>query len=159
MLRTFDLTLILCTLEACSSADHPSSSEHGLEPLPEATSQDLEQTLDGVVDATVSPGVSVIVKLPGRAAWRGSAGVADLETGRPLTALERFRAGSGKARFRSELRIFTQPATATAAWRNYQRQFAPQAQGPAAIHDASRARAFVPAVRLEPFGVRLAWTF
>src|SRR6478609_12209258 len=99
MFRRSLVVVALWALQACSSrADDPSAdgstaAEAG-RPFPEASARDLQQTLDGVVAASVSPGVAVLVKRPGYATWSSAAGVADLENGAQLTPGARFRAGS-----------------------------------------------------------------
>ena len=95
MIRTTRFALGFLLLQACSSNDSTSDpGDSKKRPLPEASHDDLERTLDDVVAAGVAPGVSLTVAHPKYRTWSGSSGVASLETHQALTPAERFRAGS-----------------------------------------------------------------
>jgi D-alanyl-D-alanine carboxypeptidase len=62
--------------------------------FPDAAKRDLQQTLDAVVAAGVAFGVNVAIHHPVHREFSAAAGVADLDSGAPLTPAHRFRAGS-----------------------------------------------------------------
>ncbi len=80
-------------LSACSSED---STSHEAEdpPISAESRAKLQGILDEAVTEGLAPGVSVAIEVPGHALWSGTAGIANLETGEPLTVDKRFRAGS-----------------------------------------------------------------
>lgn len=80
------LALCLLLLLGCSHAARP--------PLPAASADELEMLLDDGVAAPLAPGLSVFLDHPDYAPWSGASGVADVDTGAPLSASHRFRAGS-----------------------------------------------------------------
>ena len=87
----------LFALQVCSSAAaHGSPSSHceAEAPFPAGPGADLQQTLDQVVAAGVSPGVSLWIERPGYIAWAGVSGIANIRTGAALTTESRTRAGS-----------------------------------------------------------------
>ncbi|MES1183354.1 MAG: serine hydrolase domain-containing protein [Myxococcales bacterium] len=93
MLRPISFAFMLFALPACSAEDHESQPDTA-PPLPAAAAQELQGTLDGVIEADVAPGVAVVVRRPGYAAWSGAAGVADRATRAALAPSQRCRAGS-----------------------------------------------------------------
>ncbi|MGC4095292.1 MAG: serine hydrolase domain-containing protein [Polyangiaceae bacterium] len=94
MFRYGHIALVLCTtLQACSSTDSD-SRDRDEATFPAMASTDLQHTLDDVVAAKVSPGVSVVVKRPGYSMWAGASGVANVLVGQSISTAQRFRAGS-----------------------------------------------------------------
>jgi len=77
---------------ACTGQD--SSDQPTARALPAASRADLQATLDAVVAAGVAPGVALSVDHPAYRKFSAAAGVADIDTGEPLTAAHRLRAGS-----------------------------------------------------------------
>ncbi len=90
MIRAHHLSFLFClALQGCAN-DEPVPSRS----LPAAAQDDLQQTIERVVESGAAPGVSIAVQRPGYKPWSGAAGVADTESAAPMTRASRFRAGS-----------------------------------------------------------------
>lgn len=89
----FGLALVAAASAACSDDDEDGVPVTDPE-FPDSVAADLQRTIDQVVADGVAPGVSIAVLHPTHHRFIGVAGVASRESGAPLTAEHRFRAGS-----------------------------------------------------------------
>ena len=94
MIRTSLYAFGLLTLQACASSDPSNDDASGKAPLPPASRDDLQTTLDGVIADEVAHGVSISLRHPSYRPWSGASGVANRESRTPLTTANRYRAGS-----------------------------------------------------------------
>jgi D-alanyl-D-alanine carboxypeptidase len=82
------VSLLACPF-ACSEAG--TDARHGVSPDLRA---DLRAVLDGAVEGKMTRGAALYVATADGSTWSAAAGVGDLETHRPLTPNDKFRAGS-----------------------------------------------------------------